>query len=326
MASFDHRVIHRLFGAGATAGQERAVPWRGLGTGWPARLRPSPPVRQAVGSPQGGWSWSERVAPCGVPDVRFQHHKLGGVSQGMSCRCRATGWGMIVSGKATLEMRQEHDGPARYDRLEAGDVWSVPASASAWFQCGENEQASVVAFIGGREPGGMGIPDGMSGACPSAETSFSHRFAEQKAELTAWGRQRVVEAHAFSDPDALSAALVEIEPGRSTDLHWHLNASVWQICLDGAGSVSHFPAGRRHHVSVLQEGTVTHVGRGEGHLVHNDGCGTLRLLEIFRSDHYHDLSLPQWLATASPEAIADHLCLDVSLIAGLAATQERRAR
>lgn len=72
-------------------------------------------------------------------------------------------------------------------------------------------------------------------------------------------------------------------------------------------------------------GAIAHVQRGEGHFIRNNGIDTLRLLEIFRSDHYHDLSLPQWLAAASPETIAAQLCIDVGLIAGLAHMQARRA-
>ena len=342
MASFDPHLLQRLFGAGMTNGHGWAgMSRRGVRVGWPERLRASQRAGHArapmldedaptEGVAGGGWSWSERVAPFGVHDVRVQHHTLAGVAHGASHRCRATGWGMVISGSAVLEMRRENHRPARYERLEAGDVWSVPSSVSAWFHCNENEKASVVALIGGREHDDTGFSEqtatGQTADVPcSMGESFRHRLMEQLPQSTSWGRLRVVEADAFSDPDALSAALVEIDPGCCTDLHWHLNTSVWQICLDGTGSLLRFPSDGRRPVSVMRAGTVAHVQRAEGHFIRNHGSDTLRLLEIFRSDHYHDLSLPQWLAAASPETIAAHLCIDVGMVAGLARVQDRRA-
>lgn len=337
MTSFDPHLFQRLFGAGMTSGHGWAgMSRRGMRTGWPARFRALPRAGPAPSPTLGedapaedvsgeGWSWSERVAPFGVHDVRVQHHSLAGIAHGASHSCRAAGWGMVVSGSAVLEMRCERYRPARYEYLEAGDVWSVPSSATAWFHCNEIEKASVVALIGGRERDDTGFSDEAAGEPCSMRERFRHRILEQSPQQTSWGRLRVVEADAFSDPDALSAALVEIDPGCCTDLHWHLNTSVWQICLDGAGSLLRFSSDGRRPVSVMRAGTVAHVQRAEGHFIRNYGTGTLRLLEIFRSDHYHDLSLLQWLAAASPEAIAAHLCVDVGMVAGLARMQDRRA-
>jgi len=251
-------------------------------------------------------------------DGEVRRHDLGGDGKDPLERYDATGWGMVISGRAMLEMRNEKSVVPCHMILNEGDVWSVPASASAWLHCLDDEKASVVMFVGGREPA-LSEPgqDWCHHETCGSQGVFCHHLLDQAAEATHWGNIRVIEADAFCDPDALSAAFIEINSGCCTDLHWHLNTSVWQICLDGRGAVTCVPAGEVQQVRQLGSGVVSHVPRAEGYFIRNDGDKPLRILEIFRSDHYHDLSLPQWLAASTPEAIATHLCVDVSMITSL---------
>jgi oxalate decarboxylase len=54
-----------------------------------------------------------------------------------------------------------------------------------------------------------------------------------------------------------------------------------------------------------------------GHFVENLGDETLRFLELFRSDHFADVSLNQWMALTPPELVRAHLNLDEQTIAAL---------
>lgn len=54
-----------------------------------------------------------------------------------------------------------------------------------------------------------------------------------------------------------------------------------------------------------------------GHYVQNIGSGSLRYLEIFRSDHFADLSLTQWLGLIPPELVRQHLNVDDAFISKL---------
>ncbi|GBQ87924.1 hypothetical protein AA0535_1404 [Asaia krungthepensis NRIC 0535] len=234
---------------------------------------------------------------------------------------------MIVSGSAILEIEPRKGEAQLRDLLRAGDVWSVPATANAWFHCCEDQAASVIAFIGGREAN-----TSDPGLCnPFADdtqggSGFHHRLMAQPALDRPWGSLRVVEADAFCDPDALSAALIEVSPSSQTDLHWHLNTAVWSICLEGEGSLTQVPAGISPQTTFLKPGQVGHVPRAEGYYLRNDGQTMLTVLEIFRSDHYHDLSLHEWLAASSVESIAAHLCVDVGMIARLSHAGETQGR
>jgi oxalate decarboxylase len=54
-----------------------------------------------------------------------------------------------------------------------------------------------------------------------------------------------------------------------------------------------------------------------GHYIENTGTGTLRFLEMFRSDHYADISLDQWLALTPSDLVRDHLPIDKQTIDAL---------
>ncbi len=54
-----------------------------------------------------------------------------------------------------------------------------------------------------------------------------------------------------------------------------------------------------------------------GHYIENTGNTTLRFLEIFKSDHYADVSFDQWLALTPPELVTAHLRTDAQFIHAL---------
>ena len=54
-----------------------------------------------------------------------------------------------------------------------------------------------------------------------------------------------------------------------------------------------------------------------GHYIENTGNTPLRFLEMFRSDHFADVSLKQWLALTPPELVQAHLHLSDEAMAAL---------
>ena len=54
-----------------------------------------------------------------------------------------------------------------------------------------------------------------------------------------------------------------------------------------------------------------------GHYIENTGNTLLRFLEVFKSDHYADLSLNQWMALTPPELVQDHLHLNQKVMNSL---------
>ena len=87
------------------------------------------------------------------------------------------------------------------------------------------------------------------------------------------------------------------------ELHWHPNADEWQYYISGHARMTVFAARNNARTFNFQAGDVRTVPFAMGHYVENIGKTTLRFLEIFRSDHYADISLAQWLAFTAYELV-----------------------
>ena len=60
-----------------------------------------------------------------------------------------------------------------------------------------------------------------------------------------------------------------------------------------------------------------------GHYVENTGDEPVMFLEMFRSDHFADFSLRQWMALMPAQMVRDHLNLDPEMIAALSKDKPR---
>ena len=66
-----------------------------------------------------------------------------------------------------------------------------------------------------------------------------------------------------------------------------------------------------------QAGDVGYVPFAMGHYIENTGDDLLVFLEVFRSDHFADMSLNQWMALTPPGLVKAHLNLDDRTLAAL---------
>ena len=147
--------------------------------------------------------------------------------------------------------------------------------------------------------------------------SFSHRMLEQKPIRTRGGTVRITDSSVFPVSKTIAAALVEIEPGGLRELHWHPNNDEWQYYIEGNGRMTVFAAEQKARTFDYQAGDVGYVPFAMGHYIGNTGTTTLRFLEMFKSDHYADVSLNQWLALTPPELVRDHLHLNKNMMKAL---------
>ena len=82
-----------------------------------------------------------------------------------------------------------------------------------------------------------------------------------------------------------------------------------------------FASGGKSRTFDYQAGDVGYAPRAMGHYVENTGDETLTFLGLFRSDHYADISLSQWMGVLPPELVKAHLNLDDATIARLPRTR-----
>ena len=151
----------------------------------------------------------------------------------------------------------------------------------------------------------------------SPPEGFSHRMLEQEPVRTGGGRVRIADSTNFPVATTVAAALVEVEPGGMRELHWHPNADEWQYYIEGKGRMTLFAAEGHARTFNYQAGDVGYVPFAMGHYIQNTGEEPLCFLEMFKSDHFADISLAQWMALVPPGLVRDHLHADQELMAAL---------
>nr|WP_082825700.1 oxalate decarboxylase family bicupin [Pseudovibrio axinellae] len=140
--------------------------------------------------------------------------------------------------------------------------------------------------------------------------TFSHRLFEQTPVEVDGGRVRIVDTSNFPVSQNIAAAWVEVDPGCMREMHWHPNCDEWQYYLSGQARMTVFASAGRSRTFNYQAGDVGYVPFAMGHYLQNTGDEPLHFLEIFRSDHFADLSLNQWLGLIPPKLVQAHLNLD----------------
>lgn len=160
--------------------------------------------------------------------------------------------------------------------------------------------------------------DRLSGVAQvSSAEGFSHRMLAQDPIRTKSGTVRITDSSVFKTSKTIAAALVEVEPGGLRELHWHPNTNEWQYYIEGQARMGVFAASGQARTFDYVAGDVGYVPFATGHYVENTGSTTLRFLEMFRSDHYADLSLNQWMALTPRQLLQSHLRLDQQVINAL---------
>ena len=128
------------------------------------------------------------------------------------------------------------------------------------------------------------------------------------------GQVRIADTSNFAISKNIAAALVDVEPGHIREIHWHPNADEWQYYVSGKARMTVFAAEGRSRTFDFQGGDVGYVPMSMPHFVENTGSEPLRFLELFRTSHYQDVSLAQWMALTPRELVQAHLDLDREML------------
>ena len=146
---------------------------------------------------------------------------------------------------------------------------------------------------------------------------FSHHMLAQEPRRLKGGTVRITDSTNFPAASTIAAALVEVEPGCMRELHWHPNSDEWQYYIEGQGRMTVFASSGKSRTFDYRAGDVGYVPFAMGHYIENTGDTTLRFLEMFKSDHFADVSLNQWLALTPPELVQAHLNLTPAVMGAL---------
>ncbi|MCY7904206.1 oxalate decarboxylase [Bacillus inaquosorum] len=151
------------------------------------------------------------------------------------------------------------------------------------------------------------IVEGPNGEVPYP---FTYRLLEQEPIESEGGKVYIADSTNFTVSKTIASALVTVEPGAMRELHWHPNTHEWQYYISGKARMTVFASDGHARTFNYQAGDVGYVPFAMGHYVENIGDEPLVFLEIFKDDHYADVSLNQWLAMLPEKFVQAHLDLD----------------
>jgi oxalate decarboxylase len=164
------------------------------------------------------------------------------------------------------------------------------------------------------------VPEKLVKEIPSSQ-SFTYRMLKQEPLRFAHGTVRITDSSNFSISKTIAAGLVEIEPGGMRELHWHTNTDEWQYYISGKARMTVFASEGTARTFNFQAGDVGSVPFPMAHYIENIGDTTLRFLEVFKSDHFADVSLAQWLAKTPHDLVRAHLNVPESFLQNLPTTK-----
>jgi oxalate decarboxylase len=161
--------------------------------------------------------------------------------------------------------------------------------------------------------------DKISGAKPAPQT-FSARLMAQEPIRTGGGTVRISDSRNFAVNTTTAAAIVEVNPGGSRELHWHPNDE-WLYVIEGQARMGVFAGHGQARTFDLKAGDVGYVPMAMGHYLENTGTTQFRFLETFKSPYFIDLSLDTWMALTPPTLLQAHLNLDRRVMDALRKTK-----
>lgn len=148
------------------------------------------------------------------------------------------------------------------------------------------------------------------------ESPLTHRYQlmAQQPQVFPGGKINLVTRQEFPLSTTLSGGIMVIDPGGFREMHWHPNADEWQYVLSGRMRMTVFESQGKATMVELSPGDVGYVPMGMGHYLENTGNEEVRLLLVFNSGDYQEISLAEWLSSNPAQLLATNLNLPLEVV------------
>jgi oxalate decarboxylase len=130
------------------------------------------------------------------------------------------------------------------------------------------------------------------------------------------GSTKVIDHRQFPET-SLSALIIDLEPGALREIHWHPDADELQYYVKGEARMTVFDAVHNARTFNYRAGDVGYVPKTLGHYIENTGTEPMRVINVFNSRRYSDVSLNQWMALTPPDMVRGTLNLDDGVMKAL---------
>jgi len=156
----------------------------------------------------------------------------------------------------------------------------------------------------------------VGGSAVASNVNYTFRMKAMKPTIeTTGGTIRVVDSSTFVAAKTIASALFTLKPGALRELHWHPDASEWQYYISGTGRMTVFVSAGQAHTMDYHPNDVGFVPQVAGHYVENTGDTDLVFLALFKSGHFSEVSLNQWIRRLPVQMTEQHLRLSQGAIA-----------
>lgn len=168
----------------------------------------------------------------------------------------------------------------------------------------------------GKVPGSLSaVREAMNGNAGAPPHPFTFSLGSSApVSQTKGGTVQLADSSNFKVSTTIAAALVTMRPGALREMHWHPNADEWQYYIKGKARMGVFNTGPNVMTMDFNPGDIGYVKRNFGHYVQNVGDTDLQFFAVFRTPHYEEISLSDWLKHSPPEMVAEHLNVDQAVI------------
>lgn len=150
---------------------------------------------------------------------------------------------------------------------------------------------------------------------------LTHKYellSQEPAKDCEGGKLWIVTSDEFPISSTMSGGVLLLKPGALRELHWHPNADEWVYVLSGKARLTVFASSGMSSVAELGANDIGYTPMGYGHSIENTGEEECRLLVVFNSGKYEEISLSAWLASNPPEIVSANLNLSPETVKGFA--------
>ena len=123
------------------------------------------------------------------------------------------------------------------------------------------------------------------------------------------GKLWMVTSKEFPISTTMSGGIMQLNPGALRELHWHPNADEWLYVISGKIRLTTFASSGLSSVSEISQNEIGYTPMGYGHSIENIGEDICKLIIVFNSGVYEEISLSTWLASNPKEVVEANLNL-----------------
>ncbi len=135
------------------------------------------------------------------------------------------------------------------------------------------------------------------------------------------GKLWLASSKEFPISTTMTGGVLILKPEALRELHWHPNADEWLYVVSGKVRLTVFASSGLSSVCELSENEIGYTPMGYGHSIENIGADDCKLLIVFNSGDYQEISLSSWLESNPDELVSANLNLPVETVRNISGSQ-----